>query len=354
MRWILPVALSLTLLEGLVRLVPYEPRIAAHVVFDPELGHKGPAGASVSTATSTLHYNAEGFRAVPPPPAGAKLKVAVLGDSITEAFTIDDEKLFASRLARLLPAEVRLYAAGDWGTTQELLAFRRYAGAWKPDVVLLQFTAVNDFLNNSPELAGRYQSRIDWVRPYFREGEITYLHPALHWLQAHSELARWLTSLTLSWVMPRIPPKGPDCLRDPHMRGVELYRVNPDESWRRMMAETRAIVEALRKSVAPARLVALFVPNPLELDPRLYGEVVEGQLHACYPQDPRPSPREGEKKFLEVFRGIETVSLYDAFAALERSGKDPFIYDGHLSEAGHEEAARVLSKVLRPPRAGKP
>ncbi|MGZ3740113.1 MAG: SGNH/GDSL hydrolase family protein [Bdellovibrionota bacterium] len=350
MKWfsLLFVFLPLLLLEGLLRLAP-EPRIAAHVIYDSVLGFRGPPRAAVVTPPSTLRYDENGFRAWPP--SIAATKIAILGDSLTEAFTIPEEKAFPARLEKLLPARVRSYASGDWGTVQEWLAYRDYAAPWQPNEVVLQFTAINDFMNNSMEMAGRYQSQMDGIRPYLRNGQVTYLHPRLRWLRDHCRIARWISNLAFSSLITRVPPTDPDCHVNRHMRGVELYRVVRSEETQRLMQETTEVLRALRGAVPGRRLLAVFFPNPLELNPKLYAEAVEGQLHACYPQDPRPSPREAERKFFEVMRsaGIEAVSFYDPFAAAVKNGEEPFIFDGHLSARGHELAAELLAKALRKP-----
>jgi hypothetical protein len=347
-RWLKIILIPLIFLEVALRFAP-EPRIAAHWVQDPVLGFKGPANATIDTPTSLIHYNESGFRALPPAVAkGLAPRVAILGDSITEAATTPVESTFPALLQTSLGGEVREYSAGDWGTVQELLAYRDFAQALKPDVVLVQFSALNDFHNNSPKWAGLYQSRLDSLRPYWDGSKAFYLHPIDAWVRKHSTFARWVSALLLNAAVTEDRPLKPGCAADPNLAGVEIYRVTREEPAKLLLEETAQVFRALRVEAAATRVVAVFFPNPLDLNPDLYAAVIDEQLRTCHPKEPPPDPSEAEKKFFEAAKagGIEAWSLREGFGKAMKAGENLFLPDGQLSPAGHVLAARLIALRL--------
>ena len=106
-------------------------------------------------------------------PAGT-YRIAVLGDSFTEAFHVHPEEAFWSVMEReMAPAmakegrtvEVINFGRGGYGIAQELLTLRHRVWSFSPDLVILAFFAGNDVRNNS-----RLLNREDRI-PYFVHGE---------------------------------------------------------------------------------------------------------------------------------------------------------------------------------------
>jgi hypothetical protein len=111
-------------------------------------------------------------RSVPKPPHS--FRIAVLGDSVTEALQVALEDTFPSRLERRLAqcpsmqgrtVEVLNFGVEGYGTAQELLMLRGKVRKYQPDLVLLEFYFGNDLSDNLREL--------DYTkpggRPYFVE-----------------------------------------------------------------------------------------------------------------------------------------------------------------------------------------
>ena len=102
----------------------------------------------------------------------AVLRIAVLGDSYTEAFQVPREAAFWSVLQDRLDdqscpvledrqVEVINFGVSGFGTAQELQMLRSRVWSYNPDVILLAFTTGNDVRNNHPALENnRY-------KPYF-------------------------------------------------------------------------------------------------------------------------------------------------------------------------------------------
>jgi predicted DNA-binding transcriptional regulator AlpA len=113
------------------------------------------------------------------------LRIAVIGDSFTEAQQAPDDKTFEAVAQRLLNQRINLFARGryawvrdvqvmnfgidGYGTAQELLTLERSAWRFSPDMVVLAFFAGNDVRNNSLTLEG------DKCRPFYVERSGRYL-----------------------------------------------------------------------------------------------------------------------------------------------------------------------------------
>src|SRR5277367_1995082 len=139
----------------------------------------GASGHYDREGESWVQINADGFRGperskVKPP---GVFRVAVLGDSYTEAVEVPYEKTFSAVLERQLancPAlkgkriEVLDLGVSGYGTAQELITMRQYAWAYSPDAVVMAIFLGNDVRNNSAVLEG------DQCRPFYamRDGAL--------------------------------------------------------------------------------------------------------------------------------------------------------------------------------------
>lgn len=123
------------------------------IVHDPVLGWKLRPGASLEhrnelfTAHETI--DSRGFRTPERPfakPAGTR-RIVVVGDSHSEAYTVDDDQTWLVQLerelAREFPVEVISLGVGGFSNDQELLAYLHYGRRFEPDLVILQ-TCAND------------------------------------------------------------------------------------------------------------------------------------------------------------------------------------------------------------------
>ncbi len=115
-------------------------------------------------------------------PAGV-YRIAILGDSMTEAMQVDRENAFPALLERDLAGcaalhgqkpEVINLGVNGYGTAQELIALREQGWKYQPDLVLLAFFLGNDVRNNHPVLNAEPAS------PYFvfRGSELVQQNPA--------------------------------------------------------------------------------------------------------------------------------------------------------------------------------
>jgi hypothetical protein len=86
------------------------------------------------------------------------VRIAVLGDSYAEAFSVAEEDAFWSVMERKLQecdafqgkqVEVINFGVSGYGTGQELLTLREHVWKYSPDIVMLAVTTNNDIIDNS-------------------------------------------------------------------------------------------------------------------------------------------------------------------------------------------------------------
>jgi hypothetical protein len=93
--------------------------------------------------------------------AGDTIRIALVGDSYPEAFSVSLEDAFWAVMERKLHEcgafpgkniEVINFGVSGYGTAQQLLTLREHVWKYSPDIVMLAFTTSNDIVDNSREL----------------------------------------------------------------------------------------------------------------------------------------------------------------------------------------------------------
>jgi lysophospholipase L1-like esterase len=125
-----------------------------------------------SEGFATVSTNSRGFRDAEweiEKPADT-VRIAVLGDSFTEATQVAEEERFTELVEKQLgeqglfggrKIEVMNFGTSGYGTAQQLMTWRHDVKPYQPDFVVLAFLSGNDIRNNSEKLEG------DPIRPYF-------------------------------------------------------------------------------------------------------------------------------------------------------------------------------------------
>lgn len=133
-----------------------------------------------SEGFARVKTNSRGFRDVDwalEKPADT-IRIAVLGDSFTEAAQVATKMRFTELIEKYLDeagsfdgknVEVMNFGTSGYGTAQQLMTWRHDVKPYKPDFVILAFLTGNDIRNNLEKLEG------DPIRPYFVEqyGKLT-------------------------------------------------------------------------------------------------------------------------------------------------------------------------------------
>jgi hypothetical protein len=161
------------------------------------VGRSGAEGWYFDEGEAYVRINRDGVRdrehSIAKPPAA--VRIAVLGDSFTEALQVPKEKTFWSVMERDLSScpqlgqkrtvEALNFGVSGYGTGQELLMLRQKVWKYSPDVVLLAFFAGNDLADNYRPLSSHSKQA-----PYFvYEGDRLILDAGFHQFQKHSILS---------------------------------------------------------------------------------------------------------------------------------------------------------------------
>ena len=216
------------------------------------------------------------------------LRIAVLGDSFTEALEVPLEQTFVSVLeeslnrsgaARGRHVEVLNFGVRGYGTAQELLTLRCCVWDYSPDFVLLAFFAGNDVVDNSPTLD---ISPTHYARPYFRKtsaGWETDRSFRASWryrvgkvvapLVAHSRVLQLI--IRGQHVLGRTrPPAVTDAMViDTSQVGPGVYREPIDEAWRDAWRTTEDLLTTMSHEVSErgARFAVFNVPMAAQVYP---------------------------------------------------------------------------------------
>jgi len=128
---------------------------------------------------TTLRFNSQGIRG--PEYSVAKLpdeyRIAVLGDSFAEGYTVEFERLFSEILKENLTEqadrtiEVMNFGVGGYSTDQELLQYQQQVRKYNPDLTIVMFHDNDIWYNNQTYYGAWGRGR----KPLFRvdDGDLT-------------------------------------------------------------------------------------------------------------------------------------------------------------------------------------
>jgi len=130
-----------------------------------------------------------------------KKKIMVIGDSLTQAVAVSNDKTYYALISKRLPVEIFAYGCGGYGTLQEYMILDEYVDMIKPDIIIWQFCS-NDFINNDYELElNSTRNNNGTRRPYLAsDGRIFYAVPTRYkiisfmreYINPHSKLSAFI------------------------------------------------------------------------------------------------------------------------------------------------------------------
>jgi hypothetical protein len=339
---------------------------------------------------SYVRINSEGLR--DREHAKAKLagtvRIAVLGDSFSEAMHVPIEQTFWSLLERKLQecnafpgkqVEVINFGVSGYGTAQELMTLRQKVWAYSPDLVVLAFTTYNDVYDNSRAL-----SRTEEV-PYFvyRNGELAYdasfresrtylqrdsklnrlgrwLHNSLrvvqlvHYVQfvAKLKLTDWKNNRRLAAQNQTRPADGSAAVRNAEDIGIDnmIYIEPHDENWKEAWHVTEGLVKQMHDDVVQkqARFLLVTLSNAIQVypDPVVRQRFLQhvGADSIFYPNLRLKALAQREQiDFLDLAQPMQAYADQNK-VFLHGFGSD--LGNGHWNANGHKVAAELISQKL--------
>lgn len=339
---------------------------------------------------SYVRINSDGLRDREHPKAkpADTVRIAVLGDSFSEAMHVPMEQTFWSLLERKLQecnafpgkkVEVINFGVSGYGTAQELMTLRRKVWDYSPDLVLLAFTTYNDIYDNSRAL-----SKTEEV-PYFvyRDGELTYdasfrdsatyhqrdsklnrfgrwIHNSLrvvqlvHYVQfvAKLKLTDWKNKRRLAQNQSKTAAGSLPTVRNAEDIGIDnmIYIEPRDENWKEAWRVTEGLIKQMRDEVAQrkARFLLVTLSNAIQVypDPIVRQKFLDhvGADNIFYPNLRLKALAEREQiEFLDLAQPMQ------GYADQNRVFLHGFAGDlgnGHWNANGHSVAAGLIAQKL--------
>jgi hypothetical protein len=259
--------------------------------WDPHTGIAPRPGAQGWWHTSEydvfVHINSQGLRdrehPLQKPPN--TFRIAVLGDSYTEALQVPMEKDYSSVLERELTGcpslqgqtvEVMNFGVNTFTTAQELLRLREKVWSYSPDVVILAFDTGNNVYKNSRTL------QQDPSRPYFveKDGRLVLDDS---FARVPGARARWRWNHLSSWLIKhsrllQVIAAGSNYVRFGNIDGLiptgmglspALYRDPDDPAWQDAWRVSQDLVAEMHREVSAqgSKFLLLTLSSSIQVDP---------------------------------------------------------------------------------------
>ncbi|HSF09695.1 MAG TPA: hypothetical protein VLA60_09785 [Nitrospirales bacterium] len=338
--------------------------------------HKpGAEGLYSNEGEAYIRINSLGLRDREHPlekPVGT-FRIALLGDSYTEAMQVPTEQIYGARLEHELSdcpslagrqVEAMNFGVSGFSTAQELLVLRHKASPYDPDLVLLAFYSENDIRGNLRELNGKTNI------PYFimNDGRLvldnSFHHTTEFWLQQFPlsaeafEISRVLqvfrnAKYTLkSFLEEMAQQQQMKDWEDPALRlDLLVYLDQPDPSWENAWTITERLIVQMKREVDDGgrRFLLVSLSNPDQVHPDVqHRQALARQLGV--PDLLYPDRR---IQALAKREGIELLSLAEPLATYaEQHGvflhgfQNTALGKGHWNAAGHRLAGKLMSERI--------
>ena len=337
----------------------------------------GAKGWDVKEGEAYVRINREGFRGpettIAKPPG--TVRIAVLGDSFTEAQQVSEDQTFSAVIQRALstcPAmqgrkvQVLNFGVNGYGTTQELMTLRHQVWQFSPDIVVLAVFTGNDIMNNSVTL------ETERCRPFYvyRDGEMVLAGPLwdspvtrmrcmmrfegrMRFDTRQSALVRVLDE---SWrvVKEHLPGKH-------HKRhettGDELgindviYKPPTDPAWRDAWRVTDGLIAQMNREVKNrhAAFLVVTLTNGIQVwpDPDVRASYMKrlGVSDLNYP-DQRIEALGKNDGFPVLALAPPLAAYADQHHVFLHGFKNTHLGEGHWNELGHRMAGELIAKKL--------
>ena len=323
-----------------------------------------------------VEYNGHGFRDVErtlKKPAG-KIRIAVLGDSYTQAREVPFETTFVNQVERKLalcdfsdgrPVEMLNFGVASFNTPAQIQLWRSRVRAFNPDLVIFAFFIGND-ITNSHEKMDPYLNWPGLGLPVFKyvdnkfKIDFSFRNDPLFKKRAESRFHHFALGLINRFVLLQFLNYSRHNLRrwiageeEIKKKNLTKRRLKPDEDhsywvgnvkiidppiervWKEAWSLTETGLKLLNNEITEdgARMALVLLPHPAQID----------RFGGRYPQD----------RLIKwaAQHDIAVLDLLSAFRqAYEKSGNHPYgfenmlIGDGHLNELGHNAGAEAIAR----------
>jgi len=342
---------------------------------DPNLGWKLKPGASgewTGEGASFVQVNSDGLRdrehtkAKPP----NTLRVAVLGDSFTEAIQVPVEQTFWSKLERKLGncqavkgrknVEVINFGVQGYGTAQELIMLRKKVWDYSPDIVILAFFIGNDVINNSPKL------EYDHYRPFFaydasgnlvpdmsfrnlapidrNEKAVSFVDRMPSWLVNNSRILQVIKKVDLD-------RKKGELSEDFTNLSTQNLKEPQDAAWQEAWRVTEGLIVTMRNEVVQknADFLVVTIGDPIQVRPepeKRKSFMIKNNIQDLFYAE-RRLEKLGAREGFRVLNLSEQFQGYtDKYQVCAHGFENYVPCGGHWNELGHRLASILINRNL--------
>jgi len=309
------------------------------------------------------------------------IRIAVIGDSYTEAMQVSVEDAFWAVMRRQLEScaafegkriETINFGVAGYGTAQELITLRDHVWRYSPDIVLLAVTTSNDITDNSRALkkkdipffvyrdgqlvlddsfasSSEFRWRASWLNQTFRKiRDSSRVIQAIH--QSHGRLKDYISTKRKRWVRGAGKNKNLRELGDE--LGVDnlIYTEPGDATWREAWAITEELITIMSREVEAhgARFVVATLSNGIQVhpDPEARAAFLRrvGGNDIFYPD--KRIARLGERENIKVINLAPTLQVYAEQNQAFIHGFPGTLGNGHWNSLGHKLAGEILAEKI--------
>ncbi len=266
------------------------------------------------------------------------LRIAFLGDSLTEAFQVNPEDAFPRLVAKRLndlekdkKVEVLNFGVTSYGTVKELYVLENEVLKFKPDLVVLGFFGGNDFADNlseniNPEARFTTWQKIkNWKKLWWRNHSTAY-----RWLLEKKARLIFLTGQTTAG-------------------SRAVFSSKFSEIANEEIAKTEQYLQKIKNTTNQYQipLLVLILPNKEQV----YESLRAPEEQSLDWEKPHKILKEWFER--EKIAYLDVLPLFQSWSMLNPKGLAFFKLDGHPNETGHWLIAKGLLEYLQKNNYGR-
>jgi hypothetical protein len=310
------------------------------------------------------------------------LRIAVLGDSFTEALDVQMEDAWWAVMEQRLQnceavagrkVEVINFGVAGFSTARELITLRRRVWQYAPDIVVLNLTTINDIKDNSRVLNTEYatlplpyfiyqgdQLVLDDSRLVVRNNSLyfrlqqTFLGSAMNWCRDHLRLVQLIDRARIAYQQRKIRSQQANepsnVQREVEGWDINVYREPTDPAWSEAWRVTEGILLLMRDEVQSKGVKFLVVTGTSGIqtnpDPAVRQAAMRslGVDNFFYP-DLRIKAL-GEREGFAVLNLAPTMQEYAERNRVFLHGQGALTGYGHWNQAGNHLAGELVARKL--------
>jgi hypothetical protein len=317
-----------------------------------------------------VQFNTWGFRDLPREMDGINTpRIAVLGDSFTEAVQVSAESTFTSQVEKKLNSKVEVlnFGVSGTGTGHSLRLYQEVVRTFSPNAVLLALYYGNDIRNNSLELETTYRNENNLgpanTAGFFRidpDSELVPVPTIKEQSNQPNSLRHWLSKDSILYLMLRNKWRSIQreqlakntAIQDPLAKAkktkspppvsLELYNRLEGEAWQKAWQHTELLLAKIKNEVENdgARFSVMLIPTCYDLDETVWHNKIS-EYNSTETLD-RDYPHTKLMQILDKLK-ITTIDLRPMMQNEVKEKNVPYLdWDGHFSAYGHLKVAEFL------------